>query len=123
MAKWRWDRSGTAAYMAPEQVRGQKVGPQTDVYAYGVSMYEILTGRRPFPDDPDRFRKMAVHLNIPPVSPRQYNRHIPVAMEHIMLRAMAKDPEDRYPSVDDMLREILAVSATFFGDDARLPVV
>ena len=121
-AKWRWDRSGTAAYMAPEQVRGQKVDQRTDVYAFGVTMYEILTGHRPFPDNRDKYRKMAVHLNIEPVSPRKHNRNIPVALEHVMLRAMAKDPEDRYDSIDAMLKEIYAVANTFFGDDGRLPV-
>ena len=120
---WRWDRSGTAAYMAPEQVRGQKVDERTDVYAYGVSMYEILTGRRPFPDDPDRYRKMAVHLNIEPTSPRLYNRNIPVALEHILFRAMAKDREDRFPTVEVMLKNIYTVSSIFFGDELRLPPV
>jgi serine/threonine protein kinase len=113
--KWRWDRSGTAAYMAPEQVRGQKVDIRTDVYAYAVSIYEILTGTRPYPDDPDKYRKMAVHLNIQPANPRQYNRDIPVALEHIILRGMAKDPEDRFPTVDAMLREILTIGARFYG--------
>ena len=120
--KWKWDRSGTAAYMAPEQVRGQKVDIRTDVYAYGVSMYEILTGRRPFRESHDRFKKMAVHLNIQPVSPRHYNRHIPVALEHIMLKAMAKAKSDRYESTDEMLREAAAVVATFFGAEQQLPV-
>lgn len=112
--KWRWDRSGTAAYMAPEQVRGQKVDIRTDVYAYAVSIYEILTGNRPYPDDPDKYRKMAVHLNIEPTGARHYNRDVPVALEHIMLKGMAKDPEDRYPTVDAMLREILTVRAAFY---------
>ncbi len=119
--KWRWDRSGTAAYMSPEQVRGQKVDQRTDVYAYGVSMYEILTGRRPFPESRDKYRKMAVHLNIKPVSPRDYNRNIPVALEHILLRAMAKAPSQRYPSVEAMLKETLAVSSAFFGEGGRMP--
>jgi len=118
--KWRFDRSGTAAYMAPEQVRGQKVDVRTDVYALGVSIYEILTGVRPFPDDSDRFRKMAVHLNIQPTSPRQYNKNIPVALEHILMRAMSKEPDERYQNVDVMLKELQTVSATFFGD-AKLP--
>jgi len=120
--KWHWDRSGTASYMAPEQVRGQKVDQRTDVYAYGVSAYEILTGRRPFPDDRDRYKKMAVHLNIAPISARKHNRNIPVALEHVLFRAMAKNREDRYPSVDVMLREMSAVISTFFGNEPYLPV-
>lgn len=120
--KWRWDRSGTAAYMAPEQVRGQKVDPRTDVYGYGVSFYEILTGQRPFPEDRDRYKKMAVHLNIKPIGPRHYNRNIPVALEHIMLKAMGKNLDQRYASIEDMLKEIYAVTGTFFGAGGRLPV-
>ncbi len=119
--KWRFDRSGTAAYMAPEQVRGQKVDARTDIYALGVSLYEILTGNRPFPDDHDRQRKMAYHLNVQPTSARQYNRNIPVALEHILMRAMAKAPEDRYPSVEALLREFQTVVGAFFGPDAKLP--
>jgi len=120
--KWHWDRSGTASYMAPEQVRGQKVDQRADVYAYGVSAYEILTGRRPFPDDRDRYKKMAVHLNIAPVSPRKHNRNIPLALEHILLRAMAKNREDRYSTVDAMLREMSTVISAFFGSEPYLPV-
>ena len=119
--KWRYDRSGTAAYMAPEQVRGQKVDIRTDIYAYGVSMYEILTGRRPFPDNPDKYKKMAVHLNIEPESSRRYNPNIPLALEHIMLRAMAKSMDDRYRTVDAMLKEIYMVANTFLGEDGKLP--
>ena len=121
--KWRWDRSGTAAYMAPEQVRGQKVDQRTDVYAYGVTAYEILTGRRPFRESLgyDKNRKMAAHLNAQPISPRRYNRHIPVALEHVLLKAMAKSPEHRYPFVGDMVKDMAAVISAFFGPDRRLP--
>jgi serine/threonine protein kinase len=113
--KWRWDRSGTAAYMAPEQIRGQKVDIRTDVYAYAASIYEIMTGNRPYPDDPDKYKKMAVHLNIDPANPRQYNRSIPVALEHIMLKGMARDADDRFPTVDAMLREIITLGARYYG--------
>ena len=78
--------------MAPEQVRGQKVDARTDVYAFSVSMFEILTGTRPFPEDPDKFRKMAIHLNREPANPRERNRNIPIALEHILLRGMAQGP-------------------------------
>ena len=120
--EWRWDRSGTAAYMAPEQVRGQKVDVRTDVYAYGVTTYEILTGQRPYPDDRDRNKKMAAHLNVQPVSPRHHNRNIPVALEHIILKSMAKNPDDRYESVEAMLRDMATVVSTFFGSNPKLPV-
>ncbi len=116
--KWRYDRSGTVAYMAPEQVRGQKVDARTDVYAYSVSVFEILTGTRPFPDDSDRFRKMAVHLNRDPVNPRERNRSIPVVLEHILLRGMARDVNDRYPTIDAMLKDMLTISIAY-GVESR----
>jgi serine/threonine-protein kinase len=106
--------------MAPEQVRGQKVDARTDVYAFSVSMFEILTGSRPFPDDPDRFRKMAIHLNREPINPRERNRNIPIALEHILLRGLARDRDDRYPTMDAMLKDIFAV-AVGFGPESRLP--
>jgi serine/threonine protein kinase len=118
--KWRYDRSGTAAYMAPEQVRGQKVDARTDVYGFSVSVFEILTGTRPFPDDPDKYRKLAIHLNRDPVNPRDRNRNISVALEHVLLRGMAREREDRYPTVDDMLKDVYAVAA-IFGAESRLP--
>jgi serine/threonine-protein kinase len=119
--KWRYDRSGTAAYMAPEQVRGQKVDARTDVYAFSVSMFEILTGTRPFPDDPDKGRKLALHLNRDPANPRERNRNISIALEHILLRGMARERDDRYPTVDAMLKDILTVAAVFGGESRLAP--
>jgi serine/threonine-protein kinase len=117
--KWRYDRSGTAAYMAPEQVRGQKVTQRTDVYSFSVSLFELLTGTRPFPDDPDRFRKMAVRLNREPINPRERNRNIPIALEHILLHGMARERDDRYPTVEAMLKDMLTVAAAY-GAASRL---
>jgi len=119
--KWRYDRSGTAAYMAPEQVRGQKVDARTDVYAFSVSMFEILTGTRPFPDDPDKGRKLALHLNRDPANPRERNRNISIALEHILLRGMARERDDRYATVDAMLKDILTVAAVFVGESRLAP--
>jgi len=112
--KWHWDRSGTASYMAPEQVRGQPVDFRTDIYAFGVAAYEVMTGRRPFPEGRTRMAKMQGHLNVNPTSPRHYDREIPMALEHIIMKAMRKDPAKRYPAMDGLLKELQLVADTFY---------
>ena len=95
---------GTPAYMAPEQWRGKGLSAQTDLYALGIVVYEMLTGRRPFlGDDPglpgetvsDRVRYQ--HLHLPPPPPRQFNPDTPAPLQKVVLRALAKEPEDRQP--------------------------
>src|SRR5262245_7180605 len=90
---------GTPAYMAPEQAAGRQdgVGPHTDVWALGVILYEIMTGRRPFtaatPDDVVR-----LILTTDPASPRSLQPSLPRDLETIVLKCLEKDPAKRYPS-------------------------
>jgi serine/threonine protein kinase len=91
-------RIGTLAYMSPEQARGEwdKVGPASDVYSLGATLYTVLTGQAPFSEqDPEMIAKLE-RGQFPP--PRQVNRMVPVALEAICLNAMAEKPEDRYPT-------------------------
>lgn len=111
--EWKFDRSGTASYMAPEQVRGQQVDVRTDIYAFGVTAYEILTGERPYPESKTRFGKMQPHLNVAPVKPRKYNPLIPVPLEHIILKAMEKARDRRYQTMDAMMKDAQMVCNTF----------
>ena len=87
---------GTPQYMSPEQCRGdKKLTAATDIYSLGVMMYQMVTGRVPFDAD----TPLAVihqHLNDPLPPPRQINPEISEAMEKVLLKALAKDPEDRY---------------------------
>lgn len=99
--------AGTPAYMSPEQISGVgKVTPATDVYALGVMAYELLAGRRPFlgnetgtgnADIPRSERLRKAHLTLRPPDPRQFNPHLPRKAATVLLKALAKKPENRYP--------------------------
>lgn len=92
---------GTPAYMAPEQVMGQQVTPQTDIYALGVMLYEMLTGEPPFvAESAMAVALMHVQQRLRP--PRQVNPALSEAVELVILRAMAKDPADRFQTAGQM---------------------
>ncbi|MGF6822783.1 serine/threonine protein kinase [Microbacterium sp. ZKA21] len=87
---------GTAAYFSPEQAKGEPVDGRTDLYSTGVVLYELLTGRQPFRGD----SPVAVayqHVSETPVPPTEVNELSPGALDPIVLRALAKDPYQRYP--------------------------
>jgi serine/threonine-protein kinase len=106
---WHFDRSGTASYMAPEQVRGQEVDVRTDIYAYGMTIYECLTGHRPYPEAKTRQAKLTGHLNTEPTPPRKHDPTIPVPLEHIILRCIAKNPSRRFKSMSEILPSMIHI--------------
>ncbi|MBN1967378.1 MAG: protein kinase, partial [Anaerolineae bacterium] len=89
---------GTPAYMAPEQWRGEPVDVRTDVYSLGVMLYEMVLGCQPFEAADTPFTLMYKHLNDPPPAPRTLLPDLPEAVERVILKALAKDPAERYPS-------------------------
>jgi eukaryotic-like serine/threonine-protein kinase len=102
--------AGTLAYMAPEQVKGQKTDARTDVWAAGAVLYEMSTGKRPFADLTGA-QLVAAILEAEPVAPRALNPKISEGLERAILRALQKDPKERYQSAGD-LRIDLANLAT-----------
>lgn len=88
---------GTLPYMAPEQLRGEPPDFRSDIYALGVVLYEIATGRRPFDDKPSATLICDI-LHKPPPPPRQLNQRITLGLENIILKALAKDSKLRYQS-------------------------
>ncbi|MDQ3145872.1 MAG: protein kinase, partial [Actinomycetota bacterium] len=92
---------GTATYFSPEQARGAAVDPRSDVYSLGVVLYELLTGSAPFTGD-NPVSVAYKHVQEAPVPPRSHNAAIPVALEAVVLKAMAKDPAARYGSAADL---------------------
>ena len=104
---------GTPAYLAPEQIRGQAVGPATDLYALGVILFEMLTGQPPF-RGPDPASVLRQHLTAPPPPLHPSAAGIPPSVAALIARALAKDPRDRWPEAGAMLRAVdqaLAASA------------
>jgi serine/threonine protein kinase len=98
-------RSGTPSYMAPEVVRSDHYDFRTDIYAFGVSMYEIFVGKPPFAGE-DQFDRAAQHLGARVVPPRETNPRIPKELEAIILRALEKDPDSRYQSMEDVVQAL-----------------
>jgi tetratricopeptide (TPR) repeat protein len=105
---------GTAAYMAPEQALGQLVDARTDLYALGVVLYELATGRLPFTGD-DPLTIISQHVHAPVVPPRVLRPDIPRALETIILRLLAKDPAQRFSSASET-RAALLESLTTNGE-------
>jgi len=105
---------GTVAYMAPEQVLRGNADARSDLYSLGCVLYEALTGKPPFVAD-DPLSVISQHLAAPPVSPRWANPQLPPALETIVLRLLAKDPTERYPSATALLQALESVQQ---GGDA-----
>lgn len=93
---------GTPAYMSPEQGRGLPLTAATDIYSLGVVLYELVTGQAPFDADTP-FAIIFMHVNDPLPLPSSLRSDIPEALERVILKALAKDPEDRYQSAPQML--------------------
>src|ERR1700733_2518784 len=89
---------GTPGYMAPEQLKREGIDPRVDIFAYGVAAYELLTNQKPFPgNSPGEI--LAAQLNGDPIAPRERNPAIPPAMEKVILKCLARNPEKRYPFI------------------------
>jgi serine/threonine-protein kinase len=109
---------GTAAYLAPEQVRGEEATPATDVYALGVVLYQFLTGRLPY--EGSSLAELAVRQqNERPLPPSTYNGDVPETLGAAVLRALEGDPNRRYASADELAG---GLQLGLQGEDVTLPM-
>jgi serine/threonine protein kinase len=99
---------GTPHYMAPEQIRGEKVDRRADIFSLGVVLYELLTFRKPFPgDNPTTVLFKIIHSEADPVADGEFVP--PEGLEQIIQRALAKNQEDRYQTCDELTDDLLQV--------------
>jgi TolB-like protein/Tfp pilus assembly protein PilF/predicted Ser/Thr protein kinase len=96
---------GTAPYMSPEQIRGEKAGPPSDVWSFGCTLFEMATGRRPFQADRgDAVLIQILHDEVP--RPSAIRADIPAGLEEIILRCLRKDPAGRYPDAGALVQAL-----------------
>ena len=97
--------AGTLPYMAPEQLQGEKVDARTDIYALGAVLYQMATGRRPFPEA-QAPQLIAAIMNESPQLPSGLNSQVSAGLESIILKALEKDPERRYQSSQELITDL-----------------
>jgi TolB-like protein/tetratricopeptide (TPR) repeat protein len=96
---------GTLAYMAPEQIQGGEVDARSDIFSFGIVLFEMVTGHLPFRGEHDAAIMYSI-LNEEPLSLHQYRDDCPADLDRIIVRSLEKDPEDRYQHIDDMVSEL-----------------
>jgi eukaryotic-like serine/threonine-protein kinase len=112
-------RFGTVSYMSPEQVRGEKVDGRADLWALGVVLYEMLTGRKPFAGDEEVAIAHAI-LHDESELPSTHRGEISAALEGIVLRLLQKDPARRYATAADVLRDLARIQTLADGTTGLL---
>lgn len=111
---------GTLSYMPPEQSLADPVDGRGDVYALGVVMYRMFAGRLPF-EMPDAMEMLSHHVFVEPPRPSETNPALPRWLEAVILTAMRKNPENRYPSMEALLEDLDRISGHRSGEVAQVP--
>jgi streptogramin lyase/predicted Ser/Thr protein kinase len=101
---------GTLDFVAPEQIRGERIDARADVYSLGCLLFYALTGRPPYSYDNDE-AKLWAHLSEDPPVPSKAAPGVPTELDAVIARALAKNPDERYPSAGDLGRAALAAAA------------
>ena len=111
---------GTAGYLSPEQARGERAGPASDLYALAVVAYELLSGQRPFENDSSTAEAVA-HVHAPVPSIAALRKNLPAELDGVFRRALAKDPAARFDSASEFVSELREALAGPGETTAQLP--
>lgn len=109
---------GSVHYFSPEQAKGEKIGAKADMYSLGVVMYEMLTGALPFAGETPISIALK-HLQEMPRGPREFNPAIPLALEAVILKAMAKEPQLRFRDMREMIHDLRSLHGFVRDDSTR----
>ena len=115
MATRAGDILGTPAYMAPEQAQGRELGPATDIYAVGTMLYELLTGRLPYPEDGDPLTTLYRHVHEEPVQLGDVMPSVPEPIAAVAMRAIARDPAARPPTAEQLGLDLAEAATAVWG--------
>ena len=110
---------GTIGYMSPEQLRGYEIDARSDLFSFGVTLYECVTGTQPFVGN-SKIEVSSQILHVEPRKPSEIKPSIPPELENIILKAMAKDVKDRYQSAGAMLEDFYKLRGSLSGNSEML---
>ena len=100
-------RGGTPHYMSPEQIRGKPLDIRTDIFSLGLVMYELLAGRLPYKaENKEKYLKYVISTKVKTAPPSYINKGIPSQLDDITMRALEKDPADRYQTMTELILDI-----------------
>jgi len=110
---------GTPDYMSPEQAQGFPLDARTDIYSTGVVLYEVFTGKLPFTAD-SALAVLNQHIRETAPLPTSINPSMPAQLEQVLMRAMAKSPEQRYQKISQLYADLEAVSSAIPRPQERI---